>query len=252
MCGAALAGAALLAACEANPENGVLGNGTFAYDCSNGQGDSYCSQNGGSGGTLPLPNEIAVGAAFAVDYQPDGSGSAGGASNYDITSASSELALSMGNTVVAQRSGYDALLATHSGVSTIDDFVHVEFVNVASITPGAASVQVQVGASQSVWVTPQDSFGTSMAGRLGCTWSVTSGAGFVSVPSTKEFGAVQVTGVQDGTATVQASCAQATATVTVTVSGTAPGDGGTDGASGDAGVSDAGMGDAIGEGGFGG
>lgn len=250
VCGATLAVSALVAACEANPENGVLGNGTFAYDCSNGQGDSYCSQGSG-GGTLPLPNEIAVGAAFTVDYQPNGdigSPPPGGASSYDITSASSELALSMGNTVVAQRSGYDALLATHSGVSTIDDFVHVEFVNVASITPSASSVQVQVGASQSVWVTPQDSFGTSMAGRLGCTWSVTSGEGVVTVPGTKEFGAVQVNGVSDGTATVQASCAQASASITVTVSGTATGDGGVDGASGDAGVSDA----SGGEGGSGG
>lgn len=238
--GASLAGSALLGACtNEQGETGVLGNGSFTYDCTNGQGDWYCSQNGGGSGgqMLTLPNEIAVGAAFAVDYQPnnsDGNGTTEGATGYDITSASPELALSMGNTVVAQRAGYDALLATHTGTSTIDDFVHIEFVGVASLTPSAPTLQVQPGASQPVWVQPKDSVGTSMAGRLGCTWSVTAGQGIVTVPSAQQFGAVAVTGIQDGTATVQATCGQATTDVTVTVSGVAAVDGGGGDASGDA------------------
>ncbi len=248
--GAALAGSALLGACtNEQGKTGVLGNGTFTYDCTNGQGDWYCSQNGG-GSSPSLPNEIAVGAAFAVDYQPN-NGSGGtteGATGYDITSASTQLALSMGNTVVAQRAGYDALLATHAGTSTVDDFVHVEFVDVASLTPNSPTVQVPAGASQSVWVQPKDSFGTSMAGRLGCTWSVTSGQAVVTVPSGPQFGAIAVTGVQDGTATVEATCGQATAGVTVTVSGVAPVDGG----AGDASSGDATSGDASSDGGTGG
>ncbi|HEX8794965.1 MAG TPA: hypothetical protein VF765_28660 [Polyangiaceae bacterium] len=247
--GAALAGSALLGACtNEQGEKGVLGNGSFTYDCTNGQGDSYCSQNGGS--EMPsLPNEIAVGAAFAVDYQPNdsaGNGTTGGATGYDITSASMQLALSMGNTVVAQRAGYDALLATHAGTSTVDDFVHVEFVDVASVTPSSPTVQVQAGSSQAVWVEPKDSFGTSMAGRLGCTWSVTSGQAVVSVPSAQQFGAIQVNGMQDGAATVQATCGQVTADVTVTVSGVA------DGGGGDAGTGDATSGDSSSDGGAGG
>lgn len=248
--GAALAGSALLGACtNEQGQTGVLGNGTFTYDCTSGQGDWYCSQN--PGGSPSLPNEIAVGAAFAVDYQPNnsaGNGTTEGATGYDITSASTQLALSMGNTVVAQRAGYDALLATHAGTSTVDDFVHVEFVDVASLTPNSPTVQVQAGSSQSVWVQPKDSFGTSMAGRLGCTWSVTSGQGIVSVPSAQQFGAIDVTGIHDGTATVQATCGKTTADVTVTVSGVAPGDGGP----GDAGSGDGTSGDANGDGGTGG
>jgi hypothetical protein len=192
-----------------------------------------------------------VGAAFVVDYQPNnsaGNGTTGGATGYDITSASPQLALSMGNTVVAQRAGYDALLATHAGTSTVADFVHVEFVDVASLTTSSATVQVQAGSSQPVWVQPKDSFGTSMAGRLGCTWSVTSGQGNVTVPSGQQFGAIAVTGVQDGTGTVQATCGQATADVTVTVSGVGPVDGG----AGDASSGDATSRDSSSDGGTGG
>jgi hypothetical protein len=256
--GATLAGLALLGACtNEQGETGVLGNGSFTYDCTNGQGDWYCSQNGGGSGgqMLTLPNEIAVGAAFAVDYQPNnssGNGTTEGATGYDITSGSPQLALSMGNTVVSQRAGYDALLATHTGTSTVDDFVHVEFVDVASLTPSAPTVQVQAGASQSVWVQPKDSVGTSMAGRLGCTWSVTSGQAVVTVPSGQQFGAVTVTGVQDGTASLQATCGTATANVAVTVSGVSPVDGGGDASSGDATSGDATSGDASSDGGTGG
>jgi hypothetical protein len=250
--GATLAGSALLGACTNEQEQtGVLGNGSFTYDCTNGQGDWYCSQNGGGSQMPTLPNEIAVGAAFAVDFQPNnsaGTGTTQGATGYDITSASPQLALSMGNTVVAQRAGYDALLATHAGTSTVDDFVHVEFVDVASLTPSVPIVQVQPGASQSVWVQPKDSFGTSMAGRLGCTWSVMSGQGVATVPSAQQFGAVTVTGVQDGVASLLATCGQATANVAVTVSGVASVDGG----GGDASSGDATTRDASSDGGTGG
>lgn len=254
--GATLAGSVLLAACtNEQAERGVLGNGTFTYDCTNGQGDAYCSQSGGSE-MLSLPNEIAVGAAFAVDYQPNdssGNGTTEGATGYDITSASPELALSMGNTVVAQRAGYDALLATHAGTSTVGDFVHVEFVDVASLTLSSPAVQVQAGATQAVWVQPKDSVGTAMAGRLGCTWTVMSGQGIVTIPSGPQFGAIAVTGVQDGTASLQATCGEATANVTVTVSGVAQVDGGGgDAGSGDATSGDASSGDASKDGGTGG
>jgi hypothetical protein len=227
-------GAALFVACtNAKETTGVLGNGQFVYDCQNAMYDSYCQQNMGSGGTLTMPSEIAVGALFSVDYQPtnsNGTGVTEGSTGFVVNSASTELAQSMGSSVLGKRSGYDALLATHSGVATIDDFMIQQFVDVATVQAAEATVSLSAGSTQFVGVTPLDSFNNTLAGQLACTWTVTAGQDVVSVQTASTYGGVTLVAVGDGSATVHASCGNVATDVRVSVTGSAPLDGGVDGA----------------------
>lgn len=215
---------------QANP-TGVLGNGGFTYVCSGQDGDSACT---GSSGTTNLPGAVAVGAKFQLDYTPKSGSDIQGATGYEVVPASSGLALATSNTILAERSGYVALLARQVGSANVDDFVFMKFATINIVKTASASVTIAPGATSTIQVTAYDVVGAELAGQLACTWS-SSDTGTVSVNSTTGLGTITA-GCAAGTATVTATCGGGAVAVHVTVSsGGCGGDAGVD-ASFDAGT----------------
>ena len=137
-----LALAACVVACSSQP-TGVLGNGEFRYLCGGGA-DQGCA---GAGSDTDLPGASAVGSTFQIGYTPKSSeGSVQGESGYEIVAASPRLASTSGDTIAALREGYVALLARHVGDATVDDFVHLHFASIRTLTVSpSASVTVVAG-----------------------------------------------------------------------------------------------------------
>jgi hypothetical protein len=241
----------LLAGCS-SADTGVLGNGRFRYVCSTGASDLGCMTSSDQ----DLPGAIAVGAKFEIAYAPN-SGIGGvveGESGYGIIAASSELAATTGNTIVASRSGYVALLAEHVGKSTVDDFVHLKFSPIQTLRrPGGNSLTLSAGEAQAINLEPLDPIGAVLAGQVPCQWLVASGAQSVAIDTNAASRSASVRAVAGGTATVRATCVNATVDIAVTVRGPPPtGATGDAGTMGDAGAMDAGtIGDAgtMGDGG---
>lgn len=232
--GALLAGAAAMTAlaCTLVPApTGVLGNGTFTYVCPSPSGpvdDPACPTSGG----LPQ-NPVAVGASFSVTYTPlsqNGTSNVEGASSYTVTPASPLLVSSNDGALLATGPGYEALLA--SSGTFVDDFVFIRLETISRLVPSANPIALSPADSpQTLSVQPADGAGTILAGQLGCSWSVTAGSNVIALDAPTASSSVQIQGVADGTATVQASCGAASVDVTVNVSGygSSAGDGGTHG-----------------------
>jgi hypothetical protein len=177
-----LAAVAPLLACTPVP-TGELGQGNFRYLCAPNQADAACwgsttSDCNGSmdeGGTCNLPTAYAVGARFQIAYAPTtdfGYATLQGLSNYLIVPASPELAVATGNSIVPQRRGFVALFAMETGLSSVDDFIHVQLSDVATIAPAAAAVSLSAGQSQTLSVVPSDANGSQLAGEVKCTWTI--------------------------------------------------------------------------------
>jgi hypothetical protein len=233
--------AAFLAGCS-SADTGVLGNGRFRYVCSAGGSDLGCMASSDQ----DLPGAIAVGAKFEIAYAPN-SGIGGvveGESGYNIIAASSALANTTANTIVALRSGYVALLAEHVGKSTVDDFVHLKFSPIQTLRrPGGNSLTLSAGEAQVISLEPLDPIGAVLAGQIPCQWLAASGPQFVMIDPNAVSRSASVRGVAGGMATVRATCVNATVDIAVTVRGSPPAgttaDAGTMGDAGTAG--DAGM-----------
>ncbi len=270
--GAVLAGtvacaAASLFACNHVP-TGELGQGEFRYLCAPSQIDTACGDatlqcdgDPANGATCHLPVAYAVGSRFQIGYAPTtdfGYATLENQTNYLIVPASSALAMATGNTIVPRRAGWVALLAEQTGLTTVDDFIHIQLATIAKLPPSLTSIALATGQSQTISLTPVDATGASLAGELECDWSITSGAGCIAwLPNgAHEFGGVVIEGVAPGSGTLHAGCGAATADIPLTVTGAsttgscdggtgadAGGDGGSDGGSdaggdegGDAGV----------------
>jgi hypothetical protein len=230
---ALLAGAAAMTAlaCSLVPApTGVLGNGTFAYACPSSATvvDPGCPTPNG----LP-ENPIAVGASFSVTYTPlsqNGTSSVEGPSFYTVTPASPLLVTSNDGALLATGPGYEALLATSGTV--VDDFVFIRLETINHLVPSASSIALGMAdGPQTLSVQPADGAGNILAGQLACSWSVTAGSQVIALEAPTASSSVQIQGMADGTATVQAACGAASVDVTVNVTGfgSSGGDGGTDG-----------------------
>jgi hypothetical protein len=211
--------------CQPVPPTGVLGNGGFQYLCGSQEGDPSCT---GSSGTADLPGAVAVGAKFQLAYTPRSSSgtTVEGANGYEVVPASSELALATGNTVVAQRAGYVALLARNTGTATVDDFVFLKLAAIAEVKTASPDVSLAAGQSSTLEVEAFDKLGAQLSGQLACSWT-TSDPAIVEVASHTGLGQLTA-GCAGGTATVTATCGAAAVVVTVTVAA--------GGCAGDAGV----------------
>jgi hypothetical protein len=210
----------------------LLGNGTFTYVCPSASGtatvvDPGCPTSGG----LP-ENPVAVGASFSVTYTPlsqNGTSGVEGPSFYTVAPASPLLVSSNDGALVATGPGYEALLATSGTV--VDDFVFIHLETISRLVPSASLITIGAAdGPQTLSVQPVDGAGNILAGQLGCSWSVTAGSNVIALDAPTASSSVQIQGVADGTATVQASCGAASVDVTVNVSGYgSSADGGTDG-----------------------
>jgi hypothetical protein len=221
---------AALVGCSSPSTVGVLGNGQFKYLCGTSETDSACA---GVSSETDLPAAIAVGAIFDVGYAPNSSNNSGstvqGATGYEIVPASSKLAAATGTTLRALRAGYVALLAQHTGNANVDDFVHLRFEDIQSLSAQPSSLVLAPGETHTVDLAAVDALLAPLAGRLGCQWTVTSGAPNAIVTAIPPGASATVQGLADGPATVHATCDTASVDVTVTVSGAPLADGGTNG-----------------------
>jgi hypothetical protein len=220
----------LAASCSSQEATvGVLGNGQFRYECGSGQVDSACA---GAGSATDLPAAMAVGATFDVSYAPSSSNSNAtvqGATGYQIVPASSEIASATGSTILAVRAGLVALLAQHVGNANVDDFVHVRFEAVHSVSASQSTVTLAPGETTTVSVSAFDMLSAPLAGRVACQWTVTAGSSAVTATAAGAGGSATLQGIADGQATVHATCGAASVDIAVTVSGSPVGDGGTNG-----------------------
>jgi hypothetical protein len=231
---ALLAGATAMTALACSlvpPPTGLLGNGTFTYVCpapSASVVDPGCPTPNG----LP-ENPVAVGASFSVTYTPlsqNGTSSVEGPSFYTVAPASPLLLSSNDGALVATGPGYEALLASSGRV--VDDFVFIRLETIDRLVPSASSIALGAAdGPQTLSVQPEDGAGNILAGQLACSWSVTAGSNLIALDAPTASSSVQIQGMADGTATVQAACGAASVDVTVNVSGfgSSAGDGGTDG-----------------------
>jgi hypothetical protein len=222
--------AAMAAGCSNPATEGVLGRGQFRYLCSSGQSDSACV--GGSSSDTELPAAIAVGATFAVGYAPASNNAGGtvqGETGYQIVPASSEFAAASGSTIVAHRAGLVALLAQHVGNADVDDFVHLRFSSIQSLSANPMSIFLSPGETQTVHLSAFDALSAPLAGQIACQWQVPSGASSIALQSMSPGGVATLQAIGGGSAVVQATCGTASVNVQVTVSGAPAGDGGTNG-----------------------
>jgi hypothetical protein len=235
-------GLALFFGCGPLTPTGQLGNGQFTYVCSPGSVDTACSSataspegtvsfedTADSLGTTTLPHVIAVGAAFTITYSAivDGYDSIQGDSGYGVTPASSEIAAPNGDSIIAKRAGYIALLAENSASQTVDDFVLVNLQPIASLAPAQDDVVLAPGSVEQLSVTAEDAAGETLGGRLACAWTFTKGTSALAFQGSTNGAAVNIQGLADGDATANVTCGGVTAEVAVHVTGTAsPVDGG--------------------------
>jgi hypothetical protein len=236
---------ALFYGCGPLTPTGQLGNGQFTYVCSPGSVDTACSSatqspevvvsfedTADSPGTTTLPNVIAVGAAFTITYSAivDGYDSVQGDSGYSVTPASTLLAAPVGDSIVAKRAGYIALLAYDSASQSVDDFVLVNLEPIASLAPAKDDVVLARGSVDQLSVTAEDAAGETLGGRLACAWTLSKGESALAFQGSTNGAAVNVEGLADGDATASVTCGGVTAEVAVHVTAAAPpGDGGSDG-----------------------
>jgi hypothetical protein len=204
-----------LGGCGVSVPTGELGNGQFLYQCTPNSVDPGCSQASPYGdygdssvlATTTLPRVIAVGASFVVSYTPiDGDDAIQGDTGYLVTPASTHLATVQGESLVAQRSGYLALLAMSGDGAAVSDFVFVEFAPIASITATAGDVSVSLGSTQALSVSAADAHMDPLAGQLACTWRLVSGGERVSLSGPTDGASVGVEGLALGDAKVAVAC----------------------------------------------
>ena len=176
-----------LAACSLSPSpEGALANGKFTYVCPTSGFDAWCPGDG------TVPASIAVGAGFSVTYTPQPSGSSQeGVTAFSVVPASPALATGSDATMVAQAPGMLALLAEAGAGTSVGDFFFVQIEPIASLM-SPTDVAVNVGQSTTLSVKPLDAKGSALAGDVACTWTVTTGATFVSLGPDTSHRAVQV------------------------------------------------------------
>jgi hypothetical protein len=200
----ASAGLLALVGCNlADASTGELNHGRFAYLCVDSS-DPTC--NGLSGGDAVIPDLIAVGGSFDLEY----AGEKRGAAPVHVQSASDVMISSSSGNFEFRIPGIAAMLAKgNDGV--VADFVHLRGVSIDHLDvagPDSAgaikSIEITTDDPVSLFVTPRDSLGAGLAGALPYAWG-SSSAAIVGVGVNGMKSAVTLTGHAVGTATVEVS-----------------------------------------------
>lgn len=189
-----------LASCgPRDPSIGELNNGKFSYLCVN-SGDASCDD---SVSNHPIPDLLAVGGSFDLEYAGDSAGSA----PVQVEPASEVMISAATGHFKFVAPGVGAVLArsTSGGVA---DFIHLHASSVNHLDvsgPGSidavTAVEMTTDKDVTLKVTPMSVDASLLAGALPYTW-ISSNEKVVTLQT---FGAVNratLTGVAPGTATV--------------------------------------------------
>jgi hypothetical protein len=200
-----LATTGLLALASCGPRDsstGELNNGKFSYLCVN-SGDASCDD---AVSNHPIPDLLAVGGAFDLEYAGDSAGSA----PVQIEPSSEVMISAASGHFKFLLPGVAAVLArnTSGGVA---DFIHlhaagVEHLDVTESTSIGAATTVEMTTDNDVTlrVTPMSAESSLLSGALQYTWASSN----ENVVTVKGFGATNhttLTGIAPGTATVMVS-----------------------------------------------
>lgn len=199
------AASGLLALASCGPfdaSTGELNNGRFSYLCVDSS-DSTCDDLPGN---AVIPDLIAVGGTFDLEYAGDSKGS----SPVQVQPASDTMISGASGNFKFRIPGIAAMLARNtSGV--VADFVHLRGVSIdhldvagPSSTEGVKSVEMTTDADVTLEVSAKDPTGSKLAGALAYTWS-SSSAKIVSLSVQGAKKRAVLTGLSAGTATVEVS-----------------------------------------------
>lgn len=200
-----VAASGLLALASCGPfdsSTGELNNGRFSYLCVDSS-DSTCD---GLPDNAAIPDRIAVGGTFGLEYAGDSKGS----SPVQVQPASDTMISGASGSFKFRIPGVAAVLARNtSGV--VADFVHLRGVSIhhldvagPSSTGAVTTVEMTTDADVTLEVAPKDSSGAKLAGALAYTWS-SSNFNVVSLSAAGPTTRVVLTGFSAGTATVEVS-----------------------------------------------
>ena len=225
---------ALTACGPVEEEEGVLGNGSFYYQCVSWQDPSCAAVNSiqlGTPAQLPFPSEIALGSHFAMAYEAQGAWTD---SNVQAASRDWLPYASGGGYFTAARAGTAWVVALDSD-GGLQDMLSLTIVPVASITIGTAKPPVSLlqfgpmplpmsgvaGTTYTFAATALDDDGNALAGDVQYSWA-TSDPNVIAIvtadlQSPSDTATVQY--VAGGTATLYAWTSTAQASVTLTVPG---------------------------------
>ena len=195
----------LLALASCGPfdsSTGELNNGRFSYLCVDSS-DSTCD---GFTDNATIPDLIAVGGTFGLEYAGDSKGS----SPVQVQPASDTMISGASGSFKFRIPGVAAMLARNtSGV--VADFVHLRGVDIdhldvagPSSSQAVNTVEMTTDADVTLEVNAKDSTGSKLAGALAYTWS-TSNFNVVSFSVQGATKRAVLTGFTAGTATIEAS-----------------------------------------------
>jgi hypothetical protein len=199
----ATSGLLALASCGPfDASTGELNNGRFSYLCVDSS-DSTCD---GLLGNAVIPDLIAVGGTFDLEYAGDSAGS----SPVQVQPASDTMISGASGNFKFRVPGLAAMLARNtSGV--VADFVHlrgatIDHLDVAgpSSTGAVKTVEMTTDDDVTLQVAAKDSLGSKLAGALAYTWS-SSSSKIVSISVEGAKKRAVLTGLSAGTATIEVS-----------------------------------------------
>lgn len=220
-----LAAAAMCATATAGCFIGTKGDlqqGAFAYDCSAQRADAACDEVFGDMTTIP--DGIAVGAIFSLEYGDEGDFGTVVDPSVFITPAAPSILEAAGGGFRFARPGVSAVLGMRG--AEVADFIHLhgEAIDHLQLDNGlggfVGSVDLAAGASEAVVASPIDAAGFTLAGDLAYAWT-SSDESVVTVDPLGIDGANHATlqALQPGTATVTVSVDGASVDIPVTVGG---------------------------------
>jgi hypothetical protein len=214
---------------------GELGAGDFLYVCV-GDSDPLCT-NGAVADTFP--ERIAVGARFALDFNPNdtifGDGSA-----LRIDAPAEQLVRSELGAFSIEQAGYQVFLAVTND-SEVIDIQHILAVNIERISVQTMdsqdldTIELLPGESLTVTAIPQDRLRSTLAGSLDYTWS-TADDTIAEVTSIDEDFDITIEAVAEGETTLMVEAGGFTQEVVIEVMGegtTGDTDGGSSSSGGD-------------------
>ncbi|HEU4534836.1 MAG TPA: Ig-like domain-containing protein [Polyangiaceae bacterium] len=235
---AAIGAAAALGGCDPDDfdrslSEGELAKGDFKYACVSPADVACeyrctfftCEASATNEQASLFPENIAVGALFALSYEYDGTASGG--SRYRVQPASpawvDEAGAGAGGeskTFVARRAGQLAFLARDQGGRVID-LLHVAFVplhhlEVNDFGAAAVSVPLEPGDSYSLQVYPQGVDGRQLGGALTYAWT-SSDEAVALVAQGSASDRVKIEAKAPGTATVRVAVGEVTREVSFQV-----------------------------------
>jgi hypothetical protein len=204
---ALVAASALFFGCGPLGTGGELSHGGFSYRCTS-EGDPTCDVPDWEYALAELPDTLAVGSRFGIEYSGQSAETESGAS-YAVTvvPASTYMAERSGSELVVKAPGHVALLAVAAG--SVADFVHIRAASPTVIVleeSGAAVVAptLAAGSSTSLRATLADADGQLLGGGASYTWT-SSDEAVLLVGSSYGDNDATWTAVAPGVATVSVS-----------------------------------------------